>query len=366
MGAALLAAIERLRKAPFVVLALLFVSAVGGLAQFTGATKSLIGLVRPHHPDPRGELAKLGVGFTSAAMAKAAADGDERVVDLLLESGMPVEAAPDPATPPLMLAAQAGSVKIIRRLLAAGADPARSGAAGSALDYAVRYRHPEVAALLLMKALPQPVLRNGFVTAGELGDVPSLRLIAPHLQDVRTAAGVALHAIARDASDRPQTAQAIGAVAAFHPDLNALDINRQTLLHIGVNEDSPVIVAALLKAGANPNVLGRCQTPPDEPMQTPLACAAVRGTSDGLTSVTTLVAAHADPEARGPHGATPLMLAAGNGDAAITSALLQAGANRNAKDATGRTALDYARTARHNDPGGARAALRRPAAPPRS
>lgn len=365
MGTRLLAAIERLRKTPWVVLALLLVSVVGAVAQFTGAAKSLVDLVHPH-ADPRDELAKLSVAFSPSAMATAAENGDARAVGLLLEAGMPVDAAPDPAIPPLMLAAQSGSTATVKLLLQAGADPAWVGAAGSALSYAVRYQHPDIVALLLEKQLPQPMIVDAFVSAGQLGDRASIALIAPHVADTRRAAGAALQALVQNSSSGSRAAPAIAALAAFGPDLNAIDANGQTLLHIAVNNDVLPVLTALLKAGANPNIHGRCQTPPDRPMVPPLACAVVRGTSDGLASALALIARHADIEARAPGGITPLMAAAGNGDAIISAALLKAGADPLARDASGKTAIDYARSAGYNDPMGTVAALSRGAARPPS
>jgi ankyrin repeat protein len=358
MGAKLLAAIERLKKAPWVVLALLLASAVGALSQFSGATKSLIALVRPApKADPRAELAKLGIAYTPQAMAKAASDGDARAVGLLLDAGMPVDAAPDPAQPPLMLAAQSGSVATVARLLAAGADPARDGAAGTALDFAVRYQHPEVLKVLLTKPLPPPVLRAAFINAGYSGDVAAIDMLAPRLADRRAAATAALQALVVDTRDGPRAAPTVMALAALNADLNAIDANGLSPLHRAVDADAITVLTALLKAGANPNIRAFCQYESDPVTATPIACAATRGTSEGLSSVKALIAAHADLEARGPGGATPLVLAAGNGDADVTATLLQAGADAAARDTKGRTALDYAQTAQYNDPKATRALL---------
>ena len=350
MGAKLLAAIEALKKAPWVVLALLLVGAVGALAQFTGAAKTLIALVHPAKSDPRAELAKLGIAFTPEAMVKAATDGDARAVGLLLDAGMPVDTAPDPALPPLMLAAQSGSVATVERLLAAGADPARVGAAGTALAYAVYYHHPDVLKLLLTRPLPPPVIRDAFVNAGLYGDIDAIALVAPHVADRRAAATDALHALVVESHGTSNAVSAIAALAAYKPDFDAVDDNGVALLHLAVDHDVVAVLTALLKAGANPNQRAYCRNEANPVTATPLACAATRGSSDGLASVNALIAAHADIEAGEVDGVTPLMLAAGNGDAAVTAALLKAGANSKARDAKGRSAIDYAKTADYNDP----------------
>ncbi|UAJ10407.1 ankyrin repeat domain-containing protein [Glacieibacterium megasporae] len=359
MGAKLLALIDRLRNAPWVVIALLLASTVGALAQFTGATKTLVALLHPPKPDPRAELAKLNIAFTPEAMAKAATDGDARAVGLLLDAGMAVDAAPDPAQPPLMLAAQSGSVATVARLLAAGADPARNGAAGTALDFAVRYQHPEVVKLLIAKPLPPAVVFEAFVNAGYSGDVAAIRLLAPRLADKKAAATAALQALVVDTRDGPRAAPTVAALAALKPDLNAIDANGLSPLHRAVDADAITVLTALLKAGANPNVRAFCQYEANPVTATPLGCAATRGSSEGRASALALIAAHADIEARGPGGKTPLILAADNSDAAMTIVLLDAGADPRATDDKRRTALDYLRADKFHDLSDAIGALNR-------
>lgn len=358
MGATLLAAVERLRKSPWVVLAILFAAAIGALAQFTGATKTLIAVVRPQPADPRGELAKLGVPFTPAAMAKAAADGDARAVGLLLDAGMAVDAAADDGQPPLVVAARNGRLDVARRLRDAGADPAQVSGGGSALDYAAQYRHPEVVKLFLEQKLPEPAIADALAFAAESGDLASIALLAPRLADRSAAATRALQAVVHQ-MENPRSTATLAALLPLKPNLNALDGNQQTPLHVAVSFDVGEVLTALLRAGADPRVTGRCDGAPDDPMVTPLACAVVRGSLTGLASVNALVAARADVDARGPGGTTPMMLAAGNGDAAVTAALLAAGADPRAADDKHRTALDYARTARFNDAEATVAALTR-------
>jgi len=321
-----------------------------GARAVTGATKSLLEIVRTPKADPRDALARLGIGFTPAAMTGAAAAGDARAVGLLLDAGMPVDAGSDPALPPLMLAAKAGSLATVKRLLEAGADPTWTGAEGSPLTYAVRYRRSNIVAVILEKPLPQATIVDAFVLAGEMGDLPCIALLAPHVHDKRSAAQTALHGLVENTSGGTRAASTISALAVYKPDPNALDGNRQSLLHIAVNDDVLPVLTALLKLGANPDVRGRCHTSPDRPLVTPLACAAVRGTSEGLASAKALIAARADIDARGPGGQTPLMAAAANGDAGITAVLLDAGANPLARDAAGKSPMDYAQVARYNDP----------------
>lgn len=358
MGAKLLELIERLRKAPLVVIALLLASTVGALAQFTGATKTLVALFHPPKADPRADLAKLGIAFTPEAMAKAATDGDARAVGLLLDAGMAVDAAPDEGLPPLMLAAQEGQVDVAKRLLAAGADPGKPNAAGTPLAYAAYYEKPDVLRLFLDRPLPPAVVSDALVVAGESGDAAAIPLLAAHVVDLRATATKALHARVQRGNESPRDLAALKALLALHPDLDALDPHGITVLHLAVEADATQTLAALLAAGASPDTLGHCHLV-DEPLTPALACAATRGSSTGLDSVRALISAHAKVDTRRADGVTPLMLAAGNGDADLTAALLAAGADVTLPDAKGETAADYAKTARYNDPKATRAALSR-------
>lgn len=379
MGARLLAAIEALKKTPWVVLALLLASAIGALAQFTGATKNLIDLVRPTNFDPRGELAKLGIPYTPEAMAKAATDGDTRAVELLLDAGMAPSSRWGLAPPPLVVAARGGFTETARRLRDAGADPATPGEADSALEAAVKSHHPDVVKMLLEHRLPSMAIRDAYIDAAAIGDPTELALLAPHLADPKRTARDAIAAILERTPSRllpmstkvaklsaahpdepylqyltgsdgdPRDLTALRAVLSLVPPLDEIDANGQTLLHKAADSDAPGVVGALLAAGANPNVPGLCQAR-DEARAMPLACAVVRGTSLGLATTRALVAGHADVDARDANGATPLMLAAGNGDADVGAILIKAGANVNARDHNGRNAREYARMARFKTP----------------
>ena len=97
---------------------------------------------------------------------------------------------------------------------------------------------------------------------------------------------------------------------------------------------NPVVVNALLAAGADPNL-------PDDAGFTPLHAAGESSAS--LAVVEALLAAGADVQAQNIHGTTPLHSAIGvQSDVAVLKALLDAGANPNVPNEKGRTALHTA------------------------
>ena len=115
---------------------------------------------------------------------------------------------------------------------------------------------------------------------------------------------------------------------------------RAPLLHIAASSGQPEAVSFLIQRGANPNLR-------DSSGETCLYRAVGTGEGGaGLRIVQTLLKAGADPNlGSGSYGWTPLILAVVLGCTNMTRALIFAGADVNAPDATGETPLHYARKA---------------------
>lgn len=350
MAARLLAAIERLKQTPLVVLLLLLASAVGALAQFTGAAQKLVELVSPKPPtkaDPRAELARLGIAFTPQALATAAAGGDERAVGLLIDAGMRGPAL----ITPLIAAAGAGQLAIARRLRDAGADPGSAAPdEDGAFAAAAQNGHADVVRMFLEKPVAPAAVEAGFVAAAYGHRVDMLALLGPRLTEPRRAARRALEVLLAPSVDDPDAGPTLRSVLACRPDLTALDDNGQTPLIAAVTRDMTTATNALAASRAGVDARGKCGSGASEQRGTALHCASVRGTATALEAVRALVAGGANVDARDDDGRTPLMLAAANGDTAITRALLDARADASLRDAGGRSAFDLARAARFGDP----------------
>jgi len=121
-------------------------------------------------------------------------------------------------------------------------------------------------------------------------------------------------------------------------DPNAIDAEGNTALHLASFNGHLEVVMALLAAGANANAL-------DAQGWTPIFKAAYNHEMDcGFAPVAqALVDAGADVNHRIFYGLTPLMLAAGGGEAAVCEVLLKAGAEVKAANEGGRTALAMAK-----------------------
>jgi hypothetical protein len=108
-----------------------------------------------------------------------------------------------------------------------------------------------------------------------------------------------------------------------------------TPLFTAVRRGEPALVDLLLRRGADPNEVNRWQT-------SMLSWAVLHNHSE---VVRRLLDQGAKIDTADVDGVTPLMYAVliDHGDTTVLEQLLTAGANRNAKDPQGRTALDLAR-----------------------
>ena len=117
---------------------------------------------------------------------------------------------------------------------------------------------------------------------------------------------------------------------------NISDGQGRTPLFLAARNGNLAMVELLLSHGARPG-------PADRTGRTPLYVAAEGGDP---AIVETLVGAGSDVDASTTEGLTPLMAAARNGHAAVVAQLIETGADIERLDHTGRSALDWAETAR--------------------
>ncbi len=216
--------------------------------------------------------------FGVSALTIAEASGSSEIASLLRAAGATVS-----ATERLHEAIRAGDQDAVRRLVAEGADVNGfdTDLYETPLMAALRHRQLEILSILLEAGADPSVEATGFENAGETAIVVAAREDSPW----------ALRTLL-DRKARPRDVDAALFAGCAHP----------------------AVVRVALEKGARVNAKG-------ERGVTPLACAAAAG---ALESVTLLLLAGADPQAKADDGSSPLGRALDGGHDEVAETLKRA------------------------------------------
>ena len=345
MVKALLAAIERMRKAPLFLLVALGASAIVGLAGVTGAAEKLIALVRPAPPpDPRGELVRLGIPFTVAALSEAAKNGDLPATKLLLAAGMRADGDADPQVDgdgptPALVAASRGHEAVLVALIGAGASWTwRNDAGWNVFDLAAMQGQSVAVRAVLARHPTQAQIDHAFQAAAWGADkgLATARLLAPILKD---RVGQATKALA-EMPERVDPVAMAKLLISMGADPRGRDADGVPVFFSAARRDDDKLVRLFVATGVPVDMRGTCAREDTPQPVTALTCAIRSGQPEGAAA---LITAGADVNAPGLYGRTPLHLAARRGMASTVRLLLSHGADATARDEEGLTPLDAAR-----------------------
>ncbi|RYP78164.1 hypothetical protein DL769_003245 [Monosporascus sp. CRB-8-3] len=266
---------------------------------------------------------------------RAAEQGHEAIVLLLLNNGADISATEEGGRTALHQAARAGHVKLVQLLITRGIDVSTEDKSGqTALHCAAGKGQAEIVQILLennANVLAEDRRGNTAVheAAGcECDSVLKILLerIGKANETERWLATTRLR-VAVNQADEDEVRLLLEKGA--DPNVNA---NKDIpLLHIAVVHENPNVLRLLLANGASVSMkesFGR----------TPLHWAAYRGYDTG---VRLLLDHDADIQAADVDGTTPLHMATGHGNASVVKRLLDNGARLDAKDNDKRTALSW-------------------------
>jgi ankyrin repeat protein len=272
-----------------------------------------------------------------SALVLAAELPDTRLLRALIAKGADVNRAHAGLTPLLATtrSCHEGRPEMVTSLIANGADPARADADGNTpLHHAALCSEATVAAILVDAQAPLEARNRNQATplavAAEAANWPVLRFLVEHGAHV----DAALPAAASTTDDDPE---GVRILLKHRAHVNAVDaLGASALLH-AAREGHVEIARSLLEAGADPTLADRYGT-------TPLLEAARAGAC-GIVAL--LANTRADIHAVDQHGRTALMLACQSprADAECVRALLTLGADPARKGSDGRSAFDQASAA---------------------
>lgn len=238
-------------------------------------------------------------------MHLAAESGDTAAVKALLDIGMDVDTETENGWTPLHFAARGGHTAVMMVLLAVGVDAGNETANGEApLDFAVQEGHTDV-----IKYLFEKILVNASV---HIDEIPELTLW--NIAALKRHAD--MDALVKDG--------VVDALVKIGENPNAGNMKGMTLLHLAAWNGHATMFLALLKAGADMNVMIPVSG------ETPLETAKKRGHLAALIN------------AKDKDGQTPLYLAMQREDSAVIAALFSAGVDLKATNKDGWTCLHIA------------------------
>jgi ankyrin repeat protein len=265
-------------------------------------------------------------------LLEAIRDDDVRVVTSLLASGADPNVRDGFRATALMHAAALSSIDVMRALLKGGAEVnAASGRGATALIWAAGDA-AKVELLLDDGAAVNARAEDGtsaLVAAARRGNLDVMRLLLARGANPTSAANETTELLRVAFGDHPAIRQVLDEAGI---DLNDLVPSGAVPLTTFPSVSDAGIVRELLEIGVSPNPRGRFPI---------LANAVFEG---HLDTAALLLDRGADPNARGQHDVTPLMMAAAatRADPAMVQLLLAKGAAIDARDIEGRSALDWA------------------------
>ncbi len=262
----------------------------------------------------RKKLAKEDVEFTPEAFLKKVASGDEDIVQLFLEAGMPVDTADEKGWSALHRAAQGDSEKTLAVILKA--KPAlnvKTGAGDTPLCRAAASGTAKSVALLIQAGADVNAVCSFQSTAlheaaheGDAAKVTALLAAGARTEARNDKGETPLHL-----STSQETPAAALALIRAKADVNAKTKHGETPLHQATGWDKPAIVTALLDAGAEVDARNASG-------HTALYDAAAY---ERLKIIPLLLAAGADPSSKSRNNETPLKAAQTSGNQQVVEML---------------------------------------------
>ena len=351
--------ISRAKNHPLILVLIFLGTIVIYMATFTDAAKKLIELVTPPpamSPEAaRIELSRLMLLYTADTFIEAAEKGDVQAINLFLTAGMDPNAEDSEYGRAIYSAVRGrkhsknvqGHPEIVRVLV-----KAKARIDSSELSLAAQMEDAEILQLLLEGSPDRKFLNEAFVSAAGRSMLNNMKLLLRNGADLKAVGEAALLSAADSRKKREMSGmwdyRSGVSEEKIHETVlfllkNGVDVNLKsdsgiTPLYLAAQRGSSNVVRALLDRGAEVNttvVGGHGWTSLTTAL---LYSNGVPTNEESLGIVKAFLAKGADVNAKDKYGKTALMLATGSRDKKIVQALLESGAQVKDKDKYGQTA----------------------------
>lgn len=280
----------------------------------------------------------------NAELIEAVRRDDEAAVAKALAGGASPDSRDKVGDTALVIAARKGSLPAVNALLKAKAKPTlRSTYGKSPIVEAAANGHRDVIEVLLVSKTPVDTADSEgttpLIAAAARGDLDLIHFLLDHRAkvdqpDVSGATALML------AAGRGQV-EAIGLLLSKRADLKRVDRFRRTALFYAAVNARPKAAAELLAHGADAKWRDADGLDAYQSVIETMTAKSTDRLEDRLATLRALQLSH-NPASRDNGGRTDLMIAAERGIVPIVKYLLTLKPDINAKDRTGRTALDWA------------------------
>lgn len=292
----------------------------------------------------REELARKAVPYTPAAFVDSVAQRKSVIARLFIDAGIDLSALDGERATALMRAAYNGDKDLVEALLKAGADVnQRERDRQPAIVWAASNGHVDVVRQLLQHRKRRPdsqSLVDAVLWSADLGRPEALDVLLDQAADPRALASQAVSRAINGGRVRLPEAQMVTMIRALlrrGAHVNVVeDYGGWTPLTLAINQQLVELARFLVASGADLDA--RCICDSGEGGSSPLIVAARRAPD----IVPILLQAGADKHARDKDGQTPLLAAAFNRHYDAVATLLAHGANPNDQVPNGFTALTSA------------------------